>query len=257
MIKAAFFDVDCTLYSWEEHRFIPSGIEAIKKAKKQGLKVFLCSSRPYHSMKHFGCMDLGIAWDGWVGSGGAVACYKNKILHQEAVDPRVAKDFLRFAKTQGCMAQVVGPKSRYYSEEPNEYFDRFVETFSEPYAPAHPFRGGVVVGFLLFAPESFDQAFKDGCPELHFSRFHPYGVDVVPRPRSKGRGAKAILDHLGIAKEEAVGFGDDLADIDMLDGIGNLVAMGNGREEVKQAATFVTTDIAEDGIVNGLAHFGY
>ena len=46
MIKAAFFDVDNTLYSWKKKEFVLSGIESIKAIQKKGVKVFLCSSRP-------------------------------------------------------------------------------------------------------------------------------------------------------------------------------------------------------------------
>ena len=34
------------------------------------------------------------------------------------------------------------------------------------------------------------------------------------------------------------------------------IAMGNGREELKAAADYVTTDIGDDGIWNACVHFG-
>ena len=37
-------------------------------------------------------------------------------------------------------------------------------------------------------------------------------------------------------------------------GIG--VAMGNARDEVKEAADYVTGDAAEDGVASALSHFG-
>ena len=63
-VKAAFFDVDWTLYDHASGRFIPSGLEAIKKLIKQGTKVFLCSARNYSSMRTFGLFKLGIPWSG-------------------------------------------------------------------------------------------------------------------------------------------------------------------------------------------------
>ena len=255
MIKAAFFDVDNTLYSWKKKEFVLSGIESIKAIQKKGVKVFLCSSRPYHSLKEFGCFSLGIDWDGWVGSSGGVAAYRNKVLYQEVLDYSVGKRFVAFAKNHGLMAQVVTPKTRYYFAEPNEYHAEYVSSFSEPYAPVRPFHRGTLISFLLFAPESIDEEMKRSFPELHFFRFHPYAVDVMPVPHSKGRGLAAILKALGLSADEAIGFGDDDADIDMLDGLTHFVAMGNGKEHVKEAAEFVTTPIDEDGIKTGLAHY--
>ena len=36
----------------------------------------------------------------------------------------------------------------------------------------------------------------------------------------------------------------------------NLVAMGNGKEELKKEADYVTADIDDDGIEKALIHFG-
>ncbi len=257
MIKAAFFDIDCTLYSWANRRYVESGVKAIKAAQKKGLKVFLCTSRPYHSMYHFGVMDLGIHWDGWVACAGGVSCIKNKIIYEEPLDEKTVRSFVKLAQKEGLMMQLVTPKSRYYTAEKNEYYQKFAETFEEPDAPVHPYHGKRVSTMLLFAPESYDEEFKQAFPQLSFFRFHEYGIEVTDQPKSKGRGAKAILDALGISKDEAIGFGDDYADITMKDGVGTFVAMGNAREEVKKEANFITADIDDDGIAKGLAHFGY
>ena len=71
-IKAAFFDVDWTLYDHHNRRYVPSGIEAIKRLKQKGVMVFVCSARPYESLKQFGVFDLGIAWDGYIACAGAL-----------------------------------------------------------------------------------------------------------------------------------------------------------------------------------------
>jgi Predicted hydrolases of the HAD superfamily len=72
-IKIAFFDIDCTLYDWEHKTWVASAITAIKQLQKNGVLVYLCSARPYNSMKLFGVFDLGIRWDGYIASAGAVA----------------------------------------------------------------------------------------------------------------------------------------------------------------------------------------
>ena len=49
--------------------------------------------------------------------------------------------------------------------------------------------------------------------------------------------------------------GDGGNDITMLKHVPYSVAMGNAKDEVKSCASYVTTHILEDGIVNAFKHF--
>ena len=66
---------------------------------------------------------------------------------------------------------------------------------------------------------------------------------------------RAVIERLGIAKDHAYAFGDGRNDLCMFREAGHTVAMGNGAAELKAAAEFVTTDIHDDGVKNGLQHF--
>ena len=70
-LKAAFFDVDWTLYDHKAKRYVPSGIAAINELKHKGVKVFICSARPYESLRLFGAFDQGVKWDGFIACAGA------------------------------------------------------------------------------------------------------------------------------------------------------------------------------------------
>jgi hypothetical protein len=50
-------------------------------------------------------------------------------------------------------------------------------------------------------------------------------------------------------------FGDDFGDIDMFKECKYGVALGNGKKEVKEIATFVTKTIDESGVAHALKHF--
>ena len=62
--------------------------------------------------------------------------------------------------------------------------------------------------------------------------------------------------YTGFSKDELAAFGDDYNDIDMFNLVGHGICMGNGVEEVKKKASWVTTPIEQDGIKNGLIHLG-
>lgn len=64
----------------------------------------------------------------------------------------------------------------------------------------------------------------------------------------KGSGLLALCRHLGIDPSEAVAVGDSEVDIPMFNVAGLSVAMGDGTDEAKAAATRVTGGADEDGV---------
>lgn len=67
----------------------------------------------------------------------------------------------------------------------------------------------------------------------------------------KGKALIWLGKHLGIRKEEIMAFGDSSNDLKMMKGVGIGVAMANAREDVKEAADYITASNDEDGV----AHF--
>ena len=65
-----------------------------------------------------------------------------------------------------------------------------------------------------------------------------------------GRHKTAVTPHISL--EETMAFGDGHNDIDMLKLVNIGVAMGNAKDEVKEAADEVTDDIDHDGIYQAL-----
>jgi hydroxymethylpyrimidine pyrophosphatase-like HAD family hydrolase len=57
------------------------------------------------------------------------------------------------------------------------------------------------------------------------------------------------------SKDQAIAFGDDYQDLTMVPQVGIFVCVGNGKDEVKKAATYVSKPIAEDGILESLQHY--
>ncbi len=60
---------------------------------------------------------------------------------------------------------------------------------------------------------------------------------------------------MGYSLDECLAFGDSQNDIPMIQACKIGIAMGNAIDEVKDASDFVTSNIKEDGIYNGLKHF--
>lgn len=76
-------------------------------------------------------------------------------------------------------------------------------------------------------------------------------------PKGIDKGVARALEYLGRAgNERAFGFGDSGNDLGMLAAVETAVAMGNAMPEVKAVADYVTDDVAHDGTVTAMQHFG-
>jgi hydroxymethylpyrimidine pyrophosphatase-like HAD family hydrolase len=65
-----------------------------------------------------------------------------------------------------------------------------------------------------------------------------------------------VLEFFDLDKSESIAFGDGANDIDMLELAGLGIAMGNGNDQLKKVADFVTKKSSEDGIEYALKEFG-
>ena len=254
-IKAAFFDIDNTLYDWKKKEFNASGIEAIKALQRQGVKVFLSSARPYRSQVEFGAFRLGIHWNGYIASCGAIAVIGNRYVKKDLMAKQDVLTLIKLARKNDLTMEVVTPKTRFLIAPGNTYLDSYHGTYSDITPPVHSYHGGDCTGVLLFAPSLHDEEFHAALPHLLYYRFHDFGLDIMPSEHLKGEGIQAILDHYGFRKEEAISFGDDFQDISMGDA-SFFVCMGNGKEEVKAKADYVCKPIGEDGLALALRELG-
>ena len=81
--------------------------------------------------------------------------------------------------------------------------------------------------------------------------------ELSPKGINKGVGVARALAYLGReGNARTFGFGDSGNDLGMLAAVETAVAMGNAMSEVKAVADYVTDDVAHDGTVTAMQHFG-
>ena len=93
--KAAFFDIDWTLYDHKNHGWDHKSLEAVSHLKEKGIECFLCSARPLDSMTDLGVFQLGIDWRGYVASAGAVTVMDGKTLKAFMMKEADVVNFIR------------------------------------------------------------------------------------------------------------------------------------------------------------------
>lgn len=257
MKKAVFFDIDGTL--WNERMQIPqSAIEAVRALREKGSYAFLCSGRSRASI----CNEklLGIGFDGMVAACGTHIEFQGKKVFEYRFAKEQVEHVLAVLREHHMLAVLEGPQYVYVDDED---FD------DDPY--------------VIYLRKELRENIKGitGTPEFEINKLsidlkgnqmhevvealgeeleaivhNDWLVEVVPKGYSKATGIEKMCELLKIPRENTYAFGDSANDLEMLAFAAHGIAMGNAQEKVKQAAEYVTTDIMEDGIKNGLMHYG-
>lgn len=255
MIKIVFMDVDGTLLSEKDRSLSPSTEESIRKLVRRGIQVVLVTGRPYNLCGDF--RKLGI--DTMISANGALIKSGEEVIHKSVLSARMVKEFSEFAELNGSSIS-------YFTEsfEMNglcttdvRVIDALRDTLGlMEYPLSISSLEQEVYCICLYADQDEVEKFQSRFPALKFVKFHPYVSNVLEENEvSKSIAAGKVLDHLNISKEEAMAFGDGENDIDLLEYVGLGIAMGNGKERVKQSADYVTLRASEDGITHALRKF--
>lgn len=76
---------------------------------------------------------------------------------------------------------------------------------------------------------------------------------IVPRGADKLSGVRRVAQSGGIPLEKVAAFGDDMTDVEMLDGCGVGVAVANAKPGVRAAADYVCASNEQDGVARWIA----
>ena len=168
---------------------------------------------------------------------------KKIVVRAEKVNIPVGFMSIHYTKTN-----VSGHK---YVKESFETVDHVYPIFEQPYLFQEPIFQG-----QLFCTKDQEESFLQQNEFFRFVRWHPYGVDIIPPNGSKLEGIKKMAAFYHVNMEHVIAFGDGLNDMEMIQNVGFGICMGNGKEELKKVAEFVTTDCNSDGIEKGLKYLG-
>lgn len=104
--------------------------------------------------------------------------------------------------------------------------------------------------------EAAETALGTAFPALNVVRSAPHLLEIMDKSIAKDVGIEKLLSHYGLTREDALAFGDNYNDIEMLKYVGKSVAMGNAPEKIKEIASEVTLPNTEDGIAHYLLSHG-
>ena len=248
MKKIVFFDIDGTLL--DHDKTIPASTkEAIKKLKKNGIYVAIATGRApfmFEGIRE----ELGI--ESYVSYNGQYVVFEGEVIYENPLNQMELEKLYVNAKNNEHPLIFMNEKTM----KATVIHHRFIElalgslNFTHPDLDPSFYKTNQIYQSLLFCED--EAQYKMNHPKFHFIRWHDYSVDVLPKGGSKAEGIKKMIERLGFDLSNVFAFGDGLNDLEMLKTVGTSVAMGNGVPEAKKHADYITTDVAEDGIWNGL-----
>lgn len=256
-IKIIFVDFDWTLFDHNTRSFNESGIKALNLAKSKGIKLVINSARSFYSLNGLNTFQL-IDFQGYVVSNGGLAIINNKLLYNYFFNQKIVNELMNEFNKDNVSFTLICRFNSYIKENNITNIKEFYDVFYEPYPiNFNQYNNEEVLAIQVLIDESYDNKLKAICSKynLFFNRFSSINVELTKKEFHKSEGIEEILKYLKIDKSEAMAFGDDTNDIPMFNIVKYGICMGNGNQEAKKHAFYITSNIEEDGIKNALEHF--
>ena len=262
-----FFDVDGTLTSFDPDDMTDKDFNAIHPSKavvdafgclrNAGHQAFICTGRPLWLIAD-GLRALNPA--GIVAMAGATLEVEGRVVHEDCFDEDIVEELARRITVAGGEA-LFETNGATYSLEPVGVEQSFLLGAGVVHGVDQMRVDGCLrVGKVCInASDLARVANDDGFIERNFELCSTGGQnrELSPKGIDKGVGVARALEYLGrTGNARTFGFGDSGNDLGMLAAVETAVAMGNAMPEVKAVADYVTDDVAHDGTVTAMQHFG-
>ena len=254
-IKIVFFDFDWTLFDHRTHSIPESSIKAIKLLKEKGIKVIINTGRSYYSLLSKDEIKE-IGFDGYVVSNGGACIIENKVIYAHYLPKEISDKIIMFLEDNKVSYGITTLKETYGKTFELGNVDRFYNTFDEPRSlDISLYNHEEVLRLTAFSFKETDEAILEMCPNICLNRFFDVTSEMSITQFIKKEGVDSILSYYGFKNDEAMAFGDDTNDIDMFNSVNYGICVGNGKDELKKVAYYVTEDINDDGIYKALLKF--
>ena len=257
--KLLVLDVDGTLLN-DEREISKRTLAALLKVQQMGVRIVLASGRPtYGLMPLAKTLELG-------NYGGVVLSYNGcqiikaqngEILFERRINPEMLPYLEKKARKNGFAIFTYHDDTLITDSPDNEYIkneallnnlkiikeDEFSTAID--FAPCKCMLVSDKEKALIGLEQHWEKRLAG---TLDAFRSEPYFLEVVPCGVNKANTLGALLEHLGVTREEVIAVGDGVCDVTMLQLAGMGVAMGHSQDSVKVCADYVTASNEEDGV---------
>lgn len=272
--KLIFIDIDGTLFNHAKDAIPESAKNAILSVKSKGHKIFLSTGRPYADIDQ---EILNFPLDGMIVSCGAVVYVDNKPIYCKTYPQKELISLIQFMLDNNIGFSLDGIRKNYLTEEAFNCLSSLMFKNNEDSELSRammaknncfPFEDMKEEDLKEVVKISIFTKNKESCEKL-FQRIpeslvgfmyknnhlNLYNGEISIKGITKATGLKKITTYLSKNIKDTIAIGDSLNDLDILQKAGLSICMGNGADECKKTADFVTKDISDDGLAYALKHF--
>ena len=274
MKKIIFLDVDGTLVDYE-NKLPKSAVEAVKKARENGHRVYICTGRSKAEVPHE-IWNIGL--DGMIGGNGSYVEDNGHVVMHQKITSEQCKRAVDWFHEHGLEFYLESNNGLFASENFEVRGQSVIQEYSKRKGKADfgkvtvrsAFHGMVFGGelyrddlnkisFILDSYDDYLRAKKD-FPDLEVNTWGGKGEtalfgDMGVKNISKKTAVYKLLEYLQADIKDTFAFGDAKIDIPMLECCAVGVAMGSGGDEIKAMADYVTDDVEKDGLYKAFVHF--
>lgn len=277
MGKIIFLDVDGTLIDYEAKMPASAG-KAVDMARLNGHKVYICTGCSKAEVLQRNLCQL----DGMIGGNGAYVEDQNQVIMHQGLSKEDVKHIVDWCNDRKLGFYLEANSGMYCNEYMLEqgpatmvkYAQGKGADITDAKALAKHFVNNFIllkgdalyredvnkISFILSSYQDHLDS-KTKFPHLIANTWGGKGEvalfgDLGPAGITKQHAIEVLLNHLHAKKEDAISFGDAKIDLSMFACCGFNVAMGNGGQEIKEAADYITSDVNDDGIYNAFKYLG-
>ena len=265
-IKVLALDLDGTLTN-DQKIVTPRTRAALDAAIAQGVTVVLASGRPTAGILPL-AKDLGLDKKGGCilsyNGGKIVDCATGETLYEKTLDPAVVPELCAFAAAQDVAVLTYNSEGIVCERDKDEWANK--ECFTTKLPMIHVDDLASYVDYpickmlITLDPARRDEVCAAGKQQfagrIDLYPSSPFFIEAVPLGVAKDGSLAALLEHMGLTRDNLMACGDGLNDRSMIAFAGMGVAMQNAEQPVKDVADYVTAaDNNHDGVAEAVEKF--
>ena len=260
MIKMVVTDIDGTIYS-PQIGITDEVKKCIKNLVDNGIHFAIATGRNFGSTK---CVadEIGVKCPLICYQGGLINTYSGDKIDVKYVDEKLARKIVKELRARNIHMNVY-IEDVLFVENDNDYIKEYVGDKGIDYFKVSSFdeldftklNKILAIDKDTSIIENLIKELQTRYPELYVVKSQPIFCEIANKEATKGNAIKLLAEKFGFTENEVLAIGDQNNDIEMVVTAGVGVAMGNGTEDIKAKADYITDTVLNNGFVKAIDKF--
>lgn len=243
-----FFDIDGTLYN-DDKVMSNRTKKTIKNLQNCGHILAIATGRAPFMIQDV-LKETGIK--NYISFNGQYAFADGEVIYKNALDLNMLKQLEKDATNHQHPIVFLTEKEMVSNVQHHHHIQESLNTLKieHPRFENAYYEKKNIYQALIFHDSDEDYLYDYQYEKIKFIRWHEVSRDVVPFNGSKFEGIKQLSNYFNIPISDCIAIGDGLNDIEMIQGVGTGIVMGNGVPALKSVADIITGDVHDEGLTD-------